>query len=74
MTSVVKDRLERVAMIMSEHCRCNGWEGFGDCLHGMKECPFEADCMDVTIDMWLRYLTEGGDYKIKQEKPQCLKP
>lgn len=67
MISVVKDRLERVAMIMSKHCRWNGFEGY-DCCYGLQKCPFEANCIDVSYDMWIRYLTEGGDYKIKLDK------
>lgn len=69
MTFVVKGRLERVAMILSDHCQRNGFEGY-DCIHGMNKCPFETDCMNVTIDMWLRYLTEGGDYKIELVKSE----
>lgn len=68
MISVVKDRLENVARIMSEHCRSHGWEGEGYCVHGLQKCPFEGDCTEATIEMWIRYLTEGRDYKIKPEE------
>lgn len=65
MISVIKDRLKSVAMIMSEHCKSHGWERKGYCVHGMSQCPFEADCEDVTLDMWADYLTKGDDYKIE---------
>jgi hypothetical protein len=66
MVSVIKDRLEKVADIMSVRCLEHGELYYDGCTHGLHKCPFAVkNCMEVTSDMWKHYLTDKGDYQIK---------